>query len=181
VPEAGRRQGDDEAQRLYQDLLKRLGLEHVTCQACARALMPAPFNLESYTYTARSGPSWTWDVGFARALVARRPPPAQTQRLDPEQVELWLEHHCQIDRQHLGHIPTDRLEEPVLLAPAPDGQGQILIDGSHRAAFRVQSGLTVYAHLLSDRESASAIAITPLTMQAVHQVLRARKLLPDEF
>ena len=72
------------------------------------------------------------------------------------------------------------LEEPVLLAPAPDGQGQVLIDGSHRAALRIQTGLAVDAYMLTDTESALAIAITPLTMYAVHQALQERGLLPDE-
>ena len=67
-----------------------------------------------------------------------------------------------------------------LLAPAPDGRGQVLIDGSHRAAVRIQTGLPVDAYMLTNTESALAIAITPLTTHAVHQALQERGLLPDE-
>jgi hypothetical protein len=55
-----------------------------------------------------------------------------------------------------------------------------LIDGSHRAAFRIQTGLPVDAYMLTDTVGALAIAITPLTMFAVHQALQERGLLPDE-
>jgi hypothetical protein len=126
---------------------------------------------------ARHGPGI---VGFARGLVARRRPPASPVRLTPDDLTEWLEHHCEVDRNHLAHIPADRLEEPVLLAPAPDGRGQVLIDGSHRAALRIQTGLPVDGYMLTDRESNLAIAITPLTMYAVQQTLRERGLLPDE-
>jgi hypothetical protein len=49
-----------------------------------------------------------------------------------------------------------------------------LIDGSHRAALRIQTGLPVDAHMLTNTESVLAIAITPLTMYAVHQALQER-------
>ncbi len=55
---------NEDADRLYNEFLKRFGLDSVGCQAYARALLPAPFNLESYTFTARGGASWTWDVAF---------------------------------------------------------------------------------------------------------------------
>ena len=41
--------------------------------ACARALLPPPFNWESYTYTASSGQSWTRDVVCTRSLAASHP------------------------------------------------------------------------------------------------------------
>ncbi len=44
----------------------------VDCMACARPLLPSPFDWESYTYTATSGQSWTWDIGCARTLTRRR-------------------------------------------------------------------------------------------------------------
>jgi hypothetical protein len=180
VPEVGSNDPDVRAQHLYQEFLKRLGLQNVACDSCARALMPAPFNLESYSYSARNGPTWTWDVEFARGLVARRRPAARPIRLTSDDLTEWLERHCEVDRNHLAHIPADRLEEPVLLAPAPDGRGQVLIDGSHRAALRIRAGLPVDAYMLTDTESALAIAITPLTMYAVHQALQERGLLADE-
>jgi hypothetical protein len=46
---------DEDADRLYQEFLERFRLDRVGCQARARALLPAPFNLESYTFTARGG------------------------------------------------------------------------------------------------------------------------------
>ncbi len=172
---------DCDASRVYQAFLRRLGLNDVTCSACARAQLPAPFNLESYSYTAQDGPTWTWDVGYARTLVARRLPPALPEQLASEELAAWLAQHSHVDEQHLPHIPPARLAEPVLVAPVPDGQGQILIDGSHRAAARIRAGLVVRAYLLTDHEGALARAIVPVTMRSVHQALRARGLLPDEF
>ena len=79
-----------------------------------------------------------------------------------------------------GAASADGTEPTDQGAPAPDGRGQILIDGSHRAALRIQTGLPVDAYLLTERESSMAIAITPLTMLAVHRTLKERGLLPDE-
>jgi hypothetical protein len=80
---------------------------------------------------------------------------------------------------HVEHIPAVYLREPVLIAPAPDGYGQILIDGSHRAAACMRAQLPVRAFMLTEAESALAIAVVPFTMQAVHQALREQGLLPD--
>jgi hypothetical protein len=132
---------DEDADRLYHEFLEQFGLDSVGCQACARALLPAPFNLESYTFTARGGASWTWDVAFARSLVCTRDPRSDPVLLEPHDLASWLEHHSQVDEAHLVHIPADRLLEPVLLAPVPDGQGQVMVDGSHRASVRVRAGL----------------------------------------
>jgi len=170
---------DEDADRLYHEFLERFGLDSVGCQACARALLPAPFNLESYTFTARGGASWTWDVAFARSLVRTRDPRSEPVLLQPHDLAAWLEHHSQVDEAHLVHIPADRLQEPVLLAPVPDGQGQVMVDGSHRATVRVRAGLSVYAHLLTEGESELAISVVPLTMRAVYRALRARDLLPN--
>ena len=115
---------DEDADRLYHEFLERFGLDSVGCQACARALLPAPFNLESYTFTARAGASWTWDVAFARSLVGTRDPRSDPVLLEQYDLASWLEHHSQVDEAHLVHIPADRLQEPVLLAPVPDGPGQ---------------------------------------------------------
>ena len=81
----------------------------------------------------------------------------------------------------MGHIPAERLDEPILLAPAPDGQGQVMIDGTHRATARISAGLPILAYLLTPEESAQAIAIVPLVMHTVQQALRARGLLPDDL
>jgi hypothetical protein len=163
--------GDEDRRvlRMYMALLRHFGLENVTCMPCTRALLPAPFNLESYTYTALGGPSWTWDVGSARALIAARRPPARSELIDPREVSAWLEHHGRVDQAHLAHIPPSRLEEPILVAPAPDGRGQVLIDGSHRATVRVANGLPLEAYLLTDEESALATAHVPVTMRIVRQ------------
>jgi hypothetical protein len=67
--------------------------------------MPAPFNLESYSYTAHAGPTWAWDVGFARALVARTSPPLHPMRLGPDDLTAWLEHHCKVDTYSL-HVTS---------------------------------------------------------------------------
>ena len=40
-----------DAEALYARLLERLGLGDVHCPPCARALLPEPFNWESYTFT----------------------------------------------------------------------------------------------------------------------------------
>jgi hypothetical protein len=173
-----RREGVD---GVYRAFLRHFGLDRVNCAACVRARLPSPFNLESYSYTARGGPTWTWDVGFAHDLVARRQPYGRVERLEPEELAGWLQHHGHVDEQHLAHIPPEQLADPVLLAPVPDAQGQVLIDGAHRAAARIRAGLPVCAYLLTDEESAMAIAIVPLTMELVREALRARGLLSDDL
>jgi hypothetical protein len=171
---------DQQAERLYRRLLARLGLGHVTCMACARALLPPPFNWESYTYTATSGQSWTWDIACARALVAGRSG-AERLMLEPAEVESWLAGHGHVDERHLGHIPAEQLEEPVLFAPVPDGQGHVMIDGSHRATVRIRSGLPVHALLLTPVESTLAVDVVPLAMQRIADELRRQALLPGDL
>jgi hypothetical protein len=169
-----------EVERLYARLLARLGLADVTCAACARALLPPPFNWESYTYTARTGQSWTWDIACARALVAGRSA-VERLMLEPADVESWLAGHGHVDERHLGHIPAERLEEPALLAPVPDGQGHVMIDGSHRATARIRSGLSIDAFLLTPVESTLAVDVVPLAMQRIADELRHRGLLPGDL
>jgi len=48
----------------------------------------------------------------------------------------------------------EQIDEPVLLAPVPDGQGHVMIDGSHRAAIRVRAGIAIEGLLLTAIESA---------------------------
>ena len=169
-----------EAERLYARLLARLGLGNLTCAACARALLPAPFNWESYTYTSTSGQSWTWDIACARALVAGRSAVARLV-LEPADLEAWLAGHGHVDELHLGHIPPELRDEPVLLAPVPDGQGHVLIDGSHRATARIRSGLPVHAFLLTHVESALSVEVVPLAMRRIADELRRQGLLPGDL
>jgi hypothetical protein len=168
--------GRDDAEGLYRALLDRLGLGGVTCSACARVLLPPPLNWESYTFTTTSGRSWTWDIQCARALVAAR---AVTEPLllEPSDVQEWLANHGLVDVGHLAHIPPDRIDDPVLLATVPDGQGQVMIDGSHRATIRVRSGRAVEGLLLTPVESALAIDVVPLAIQRLAMELRRRRLL----
>src|SRR5438876_7539089 len=85
---------------LFRSLLDKLGLGGIDCMACARALLPSPFDWESYTYTATSGQSWTWDVGCARALTGRR---SRTGSIVIDHLELSeiLAKQCRVDEQHL--------------------------------------------------------------------------------
>jgi hypothetical protein len=167
------------AERLYARLLERLGLGDVQCPACTRALLPEPFNWESYTFTAAGGQSWTWDIRCARALASRRQAAGRL-TLSPDEVHVWLQSHRHVDEQHLGHIPLDRLSEPVLLAPVPDGRGHVMIDGSHRATIRMRAGMPVDGYLLTAIENALAIGTAPLAMQRIASELRRQRLLDDE-
>jgi len=169
-----------DAEVLYRELLVRLGLGHIACAAYARSLLPSPFNWESYTYTATSGQSWTWDVACARAVTARRSV-AERLLVDPADLSAFLTRHSDVDEKHLAHLPSDKLNEPVLLAPVPDGQGHALIDGSHRATARVPAGLRVHAFLLTPVESMLAIEVVPLAMQRIASDLRRQGLLPRQF
>jgi hypothetical protein len=168
---------DAHLQRLYRHLLVRLGLGYVTCIACARALMPPPFNVETYTYTTASGRRWTWDVACARALVAGRSA-SERMVLEPDEVASWLAEHDHVDEPHLAHLPIDRVDEPVLLAPVPDGHGHVLVDGAHRATARIRTGLPVRAILLTPVESLLAIEIVPLVMRQIAHELARQGLLP---
>jgi len=168
--------GFDDGEGHYRALLDRLGLGDVTCSACARALLPPPLNWESYTFTATNGRNWTWDIQCARALVAARVV-TEPLLLEQSDVQEWLANHGLVNVGHLAHIPADRIDEPVLLAALPAGQGQVMIDGSHRATIRVRSGRAVEALLLTPVESALAIDVVPLAMQRVALELRRRRLL----
>jgi hypothetical protein len=180
MPGTERDELDVRVDNLYRGFLQHFGLEPFKCAACARAMLPAPFNLESYRYTAGDGRTWTWDVGYARWLVHVRQPATSPDLVRAHDLQDWLDHHTHLDLMHLEHIPAVYLQEPLLLAPAPDGYGQVLIDGSHRAAARIRAHLPVHAFMLTETESALAIAAVPFTMQAVHQALRERGLLPSE-
>jgi hypothetical protein len=166
---------------LYRAILARLGLRHVTCAACARALLPWPLNWESYTYTARDGRSWTWDVVLARAVVTRRAARAGAVLLDPDALEAFLGQHGAVDEEHLRHIPAQRLQEPVLVAPLPDNLGHVLVDGSHRTTVLIRARLPVQGFVLTPIESALAIDVVPLTMRRIHDALRRQGLLPDDL
>ena len=165
---------------MYARLLERLGLGDIRCPACARVLLPDPFNWESYTFTATSGQSWTWDIRCARALVSARPASARL-KLSRDEVAMWLKSHGHVDDQHLGHIPLDRVDEPVLLAPVPNGEGHVMIDGSHRATIRVRAGVMVEGLLLTPIESALAIGTVPLAMERVAAELSRQDLLQDDL
>src|SRR5579864_4554650 len=138
---------------LFRSLLDKLGLGGIDCMACARTLLPSPFDWESYTYTTTRGQSWTWDIGCARVLSRRRPHPERILIEHMELAELLVK-QCRVDEQHMHHIPLEKLDEPILLAPVPDGQGYAVIDGSHRATLRVRAGHDVHAVLLTPGESA---------------------------
>ena len=168
---------DDDAERLFRALLKKVGLGHVTCVACARALLPAPFNWESFTYTATTGQTWTWDIDTARAFSRDRSA-SHLVVLDPADLSDILRKQCRVDEAHLAHIPGEKLDEPLLLAPVPDGQGHALIDGSHRATLRLRAGLVVQAVLLTPVESMLAIEVAPLAMRLIADELRRQCLLP---
>ena len=169
----------DPADALFRSFLEKIGLGRVECMACVRALLPQPFDWESYTYTATGGQSWTWDVYSARALTRARP---QTNQLLIRHTELSeiLRKQSRIDEQHLHHIPLEKLEEPILLAPVPDGHGHTIVDGSHRATVQVRAHRDVYAILLTPAESLLAIEVAPLAMHRIAIELQRQGLLePD--
>jgi hypothetical protein len=172
---------DDEAEALYRALLDRFGLAHVSCAACARVLLPPPLNWESYTYTAGDGRTRTWDVAFARAVTTRRASRSGPVALHTDQLASFLEQHGHIHEEHLNHIPPERRHEPVLVAPAPDRQGHVLVDGSHRATALIRARDSVHGFVLTPIESALAIDMVPLAMRRIHQALRERRLLPDDL
>jgi hypothetical protein len=171
----------DLAELLYGQILAQLGVSGVSCTACARALLPAPFNWESYTYTISASQSWTWDVTFARAVVTRRVSRTGTHELDSAQLARFLERHGHILEDHLAHIPSALLDEPVLVAPLPDGRGHVLIDGSHRATRRVRTGQPVRGLILTPVESALAQDVVPTAMRRVYDALRRRGFIPPDL
>ena len=93
----------DDAERLLRLLLRKVGLKHVSCLACARALLPSPFNWESFTYTATTAQSWTWDIDCARAFSRDRPA-SDRLLLDPTALSEVLTRQCRVDEQHLHHV-----------------------------------------------------------------------------
>jgi len=176
VPPAG---SLDPASALFRSFLKKVGLDTVDCMPCARALLPSPFNWESYTYTVAGGQSWTWDIGCARALSRHR---STADRVLINRMELSevLKKQCRVDEQHLQHIPLEKLDEPILLGPIPDGQGYAVIDGSHRATVRVRAGHDVYAVVLTPAESLLSVEVAPLAMHRIALELQRRGLVPSD-
>jgi hypothetical protein len=171
---------DDPASELFRKFVRRFGIDEQSCDRCARSRLPAPFNLESYSYTARNGPTWTWDVEFARGLIRERVPTSHPVRLATSELLVRLDGHAQLDAEHIQHIPPACLEEPVLVAPAPDGRGQVLIDGCHRASALIRANRDVTAYLVSETESAMAIAVVPQTIRRVYQALVELGVVPDD-
>ena len=148
--------------------------------ACARALLPWPFDWESYTYTATSGQSWTWDIDCARALTRVRSQ-ADHVLIDHTELSEVLQKQCRVDEQHLHHIPIEKLDEPILLAPVPDGQGYAVIDGSHRAMVSDRANRDILAVLLTPAESMMAIEVAPLAMHRSAFELQRQGLLPRDL
>lgn len=171
---------DDRTDALFRSFLDTLGLGGIECMACARALLPSPFDWESYTYTATTGQSWTWDIGCARALTRQRSQGDRVLIGHAELSEILLT-QCRIDEEHLHHIPRENLDDAILLAPVPDDPGHAVIDGSHRATLRVRAGRDVDAVLLTPAESAMAIEVVPLAMHRIALELQRHALLPPEF
>jgi hypothetical protein len=168
----------DPTDALFRSFLEKVGLGAVDCMPCARALLPWPFDWESYTYTAISGQSWTWDIGSARAFTRGRSQADQV-LIDRAELSQILQKQCRVDEQHLHHIPVATLEEPILLAPVPDRQGYAVIDGSHRATVSVRAGRDVHAVLLTPAESMLAIEVAPLAMHRIALELERQGLLPS--
>ena len=164
---------DDRTDVLFRSFLDKLGLCAVDCMACARALLPSPFDWESYTYTATSGQSWTWDIGCARALTRQRSE-GDLVRINPVELSEILVKYSRVDEQHPHHIPPEKLDEAILLAPVVGGRGYTVIDGSHRATLRVRAGHDVGAVLLTQGESAMAIEVVPLAMHRIALNYNAR-------
>ena len=101
-----------------------------------------------------------WDVDAARALIVARPRTAQ--RLELSWLGHWLAQRSSFTRDHLDHIPANKLAEPGILVEIMAGPPycepqpfRILIDGTHRAAGRVRNGHDFWAHLLTEDEQRS--------------------------
>src|SRR5207248_9869961 len=83
----------DPTDALFRSFLEKVGLSAVDCMPCARALLPWPFDWESYTYTAISGQSWTWDIGSARAFTRGRSQADQV-LIDRAELSQILQKQC---------------------------------------------------------------------------------------
>ena len=123
------------------------------------ALSLSPGEVCSFGVTERHA-QLDWDIDAARALIAARPRTAQ--RLDPSWLGHWLTKRSSFTREHLDHIPANKLAEPGILvevlACAPGGQPEpfrVLIDGTHRAARRLRDGNACWAFLLTEDEQRS--------------------------
>jgi len=70
---------------------------------------------------------------------------------------------CYVNEEHLAHIPTEKLEEPILLAPllCSGDRSMLLIDGTHRATILARQGKDVPCVVLTDAESLACMDIGP--------------------
>lgn len=116
---------------------------------------------------------YKFDVDLARSLVADG---RESLEMDEEDVTHALE-WAEIYPQHLDHV---NLKYPGIVAhywyPEDDGsllQGQVLIDGHHRAAKAQQLGIPYFIQLLTEEESRQVTLRSP-TLETILD-LRKRK------
>ena len=123
---------------------------------------------------------YKFDVDLAHETVRDGRDPVE---LDREDVDYCLD-GCRIHEQHLDHVDT---KYPGILAhcwyPLPDGtiaQGQVLIDGNHRAARCRRDGIPYYAYLLSEEESRVVTLRSPDIKKILEKVRPADAPVPSD-
>ena len=78
-------------------------------------------------------------------------------RVEPIALRGWLR-HVKIDQRHIDHIPPDR--QHGIMVTLPNGLGQPLIDGNHRAARALRDGTHFFAAVLNERETLRLLRLT---------------------
>ena len=104
---------------------------------------------------------YEFDVELARQLAGDGREPVE---VDEESVRQSVD-DCIIDEEHVGHV--DPSIPGIIIAVfhrQPDGEtveGQLLVDGHHRAARCLRDALPYFAYLLSEEESRQIVLRTP--------------------
>ncbi len=141
------------------------GLQPACFECLARQLLPGQ---EAYQFQFTDPDRIvSWDVTRAYELVEARNAP--TRPLEPAFLQIWLEQFANVNPEHLDHIPEAELARPGLLDRlyTTERLGDsleafpVLIDGSHRALWRLARNEPLPVHELTPDEHRQVVTIQP--------------------
>jgi hypothetical protein len=78
-------------------------------------------------------------------------------RVEPRSIKLWLR-TAYVDQKHVDHIPANA--GPGIMVTLPNGCGQPIIDGNHRAARALRDGADFFVVHLNEAETLTLLQRT---------------------
>jgi hypothetical protein len=77
--------------------------------------------------------------------------------VEPRSIRRWLR-TAYVDQEHVDHIPANT--GPGIMVTLPNGTGQPIIDGNHRAARSLRDGTDFFVVLLNEAETLTLLQRT---------------------